>query len=78
MYFRWIGVGFVTTSGTVYIPHKKALKALGQVQTALEGNLRLQEYRKLLGRLENFCFVLSKKRDSMFGLWHLDGTGTHA
>ena len=65
----WIGVSFLVCSAVAWVPRAKAVKAIAQITDAKESRLSLADYRKLLGRLANYVFVLSLSPRMMAGLW---------
>ena len=69
VHIEWLGVAFLVALAVAWLPRHKAIKAMSQVTQAKEGKLPLQDYRKLLGRLANYMFVLSLAPKMMAGLW---------
>ena len=65
----WLGVSFLVCLAVAWVPRHKAIKAMTQITAAQQGALTLADYRRLLGRLANYVFVLSLQPTMLAGLW---------
>ena len=67
----WLGVGFVTAIGLLFIPRNKILRAVQALRQLRQAELEQQLLISLNGLLEHIRGVLFGPRHWMFGLWTL-------
>ena len=65
----WLGLGFLTVPGMLYMTKKKVVKLTMQISAAIAGTLLLSDYRSLMGGLEHILFATNRDRQYMISLW---------
>ena len=73
----WLGVGFISVAGILFIPKNKLLRAVQALRKAKGFRLTVQLMLSLLGLLEHLRGVLFGPRRWMFGLWALVADRQH-
>ena len=66
---KWLGAMFNAHLGFLTVPQDKLIKAQTLIRSALDGQLPVAEYRKLMGFLEWFAWCFSHARSRMWGLY---------
>ena len=62
---EWLGLRISSGLGLAWVPQPKALKAIGEIQSVLDGTCKAGDYRKLIGLLEHVRPAVNFSREMM-------------